>query len=92
MRKKDKRKEKGKRRGKEKGKRKGKGKGVNIRSRARIEVDTNNDEKKKKVWNKKSNFFFNWSIKNIYIYDIILMSCILRKMYVIAALELYLIF
>ena len=59
MRKKDKGKWKGKGKGtgKKKGKRKEKEKGVKMESRMRIGVDINNDEKMKKVWNKKSIFF-----------------------------------
>ena len=53
MRKKD----KGKGKGREIGKRIEKGKCIKIGSRLQIGVDTNNDEKRKKVWNKKSIFF-----------------------------------
>ena len=74
-----------------KGRGKEKGKGVKIGIRVWMGVDINNDEKIKKVWKKKS-IFFNLSIRNIYSYEIILISCILRKMYVIASLELHLIF
>ena len=88
MRKKDKRKEKGK--GKGRGKKKWKG--IKIESCVQIEVDTNNDKKeKKKFWNKKS-IFFPIRVLESFTHDIILMSCILRKIYVTASLELYLIF
>ena len=37
-----------------------------IGSRVQIEVDTNNDEKKKKVWKEKSNFFFSIRVSKIF--------------------------
>ena len=92
VRKKDKGKGKGKGRVKEKGKRKGKEKDVKIGSLCGLKWILIMMKKRRKFGIRSQFSFFNWSLGNIYSYGIILMSCILRKMYVIASLKLYLIF